>query len=167
MDLLSVALHSVRENLVFCWLVWAWPILKKKKTCFPPFFWGGVLLATDVSTSFLSIIAHLYFHTRHVDMVFQTSGKLLRLLWMYPLFLQALHLFLAQKTSKHSKLKLWQPRSKHHIRPSAEWAPGWSHWSQIQTIPWSWHSADPQNVGVVFTPPSQQLQGWRFVGIPY
>ena len=41
-----------------------------------------------VSKSFLSIIDHPYFHTRHVDMI-ENFKKMMRLLWMYPLFLQA------------------------------------------------------------------------------
>lgn len=46
----------------------------------PPFLGGrGVSLATDVSKSFLSIIDHLYFHTRHVDMI-ENFKKMMRLL---------------------------------------------------------------------------------------
>lgn len=114
-----MALFQSTESLRRSWICWVWRSTvsektwcfadwfgrgqswKRKRTCFPPPFLGGrgVSLATDVSKSFLSIIDHLYFHTRHVDMI-ENFKKMMRLLWMYPLFLQALHLFLAQKTSK-------------------------------------------------------------------
>ena len=103
----AVALFQSTESLRRSWICWVWRSTVSEKTwCFADWFGRGQswkrkrhVSPAHVSKSFLSIIDHLYFHTRHVDMI-ENFKKMMRLLWMYPLFLQALHLFLAQKTSK-------------------------------------------------------------------